>query len=559
MVVDEDFADLPPIPPKIWTRDQQEVDTRGDKWGMCSSIWGGRGFNINWQRVKDKQNRRILSKRALHLTALYVIHQLQRQQTRTAAGDLNSILHFERWLATQVEQGFFQFDAESFNWSDLTEAVVIEYVADCENTSAKGGHFITVRSLYQWGIDQEYQDFDKATFNVLRSISAMFPVSGHIVRSWDPEKGPLAPDEKWLLKQALRQKLGQQRDRILIQILLELGLRPQAMLLLRSQDLRHYEVHGAVRYELAVTTIKRRTQERETKGYPISSELGRLLEQQQCRQPDAPLLHWLPQAQPDTGIRRGLRRFVKEANILSPITGNLLYLHPYRLRYTLATYLFELGAPIAAIAAALGHKGTRKAWIYIKTTAALADKIAQALDPAMEPLVHRFLGQAFIDTIPSGCQNLILNAVPHLQHLQTEIGVVGICKREQPEDCQRAQPLACYLCPSFAALKGGPHQDLLEAIKHFTEQGQGKVSTSILRQHDDVQMAMQQLLKWMQPDFATSMKQTETVEVNTLAHVIDHQTTPLPLVPSLPLPPVPELSVVDSWQKAEANFSVGAV
>lgn len=72
-------------------------------------------------------------------------------------------------------------------------------------------------------------------------------------------------------------------------------------------------------------------------------------------------------------------------------------------------------------------------------------------------------------------------------------------------------------------------------------------------------MAMQQLLKWMQPDFATSMKQTETVEVNTLAHVIDHQTTPLPLVPSLPLPPVPELSVVDSWQKAEANFSVGAV
>ena len=558
MGVNDSLA-LPPLPPTIWTRDQQQVDTRGKQWWMRTSIWGGSRFSINWQRTTDQRYRHILSQRAWHLTALYIVHRLQRQQTGTAARDFNSVLHFERWLVTQVEQGFFQFDQQLFNWSDLTEAVVTEYVGDCDQIGAKGRHFITLRSFYQWGVAQGYQDFDAATLEMLGSIPTRSHVSGHIVRSWNPEKGPLTPDEKWLLKQALRQKLGRQEDRILIQILLELGLRPHAMLLLRHQGLKRYEAPGAMRYELAVTTIKRRTQARETKGYPITPELGRLLELPQERKPQEPLLYWLPEAQPHASIRRALRRFVEEANLISPRTGKQLNLYPYRLRYTLATYLFEMGAPLAAIAAALGHKGTRKAGIYIKTTAAIADKIAQALDPAMEPLVQRFLGQAVIDTVSPDCQNLILSAVPHLQHLQTEISVVGLCKRAQPADCQRAQPLACYLCPFFAALKSGPHRELLEAIKRFVEQGKGKVDASILKQHDDVQMAIQQLLKWTQSDFATSIRETETLKVKALAPVIDSQTTQLPLVPSLSLPPVPELSVVDGLQEAEANVSVGAV
>jgi hypothetical protein len=56
----------------------------------------------------------------------------------------------------------------------------------------------------------------------------------------------------------------------------------------------------------------------------------------------------------------------------------------------LATYLFEMGAPLAAIAAALGHKGTRKAGIYIKTTAAIADKIAHALIQQWNPWYNAF-------------------------------------------------------------------------------------------------------------------------------------------------------------------------
>jgi integrase len=323
------------------------------------------------------------------------------------------------------------------------------------------------------------------------------------------------------------------------------------MVLLRSQDLKRYEAPDAVRYELDVTTIKRRTQERETKGYPITPELGQLLEQQQRHQPDAPLLHWLPQAQPDGGICRALRRFVEEANLLSPRTGKLLNLYPYRLRYTLATYLFELGAPIAAIAAALNHKGTREAWTYIKTTAAIADKIAQAVDPVMAPLAQRFLGQAIIDTIPSGCQNLILSAVPHLQQLQPEIGVVGVCKRKQPEDCQRAQPLACYLCPAFAAFKSGPHQELLQAIHSFVEQGKGKVDDSILKQHDDVQIAIQQLLRWLQPTAA--IIEPAAVEVKALADTVDSQHPQLLPAPVPTLPLIPEQNRADKQQRAESK------
>jgi hypothetical protein len=459
---------------------------------------------------------------------------------------------------TQVEQGFFQFDQQLFNWSDLTEAVVTEYVGDCDQIGAKGRHFITLRSFYQWGVAQGYQDFDAATLEMLGSIPTRSHVSGHIVRSWNPEKGPLTPDEKWLLKQALRQKLGRQEDRILIQILLELGLRPHAMLLLRHQDLKRYEAPGAMRYELAVTTIKRRTQARETKGYPITPELGRLLELPQRRRPNAPLLHWLlPQAHPDKGIRSALRRFVEEANLISPRTGKRLNLYPYRLRYTLATYLFEMGAPLAAIAAALGHKGTRKAGIYIKTTAAIADQMAQAVDPTLAPLVQRFLGQAVIDAIPSGCQNLILSAVPHLQHLQPEVGVVGLCQRERPADCQRAQPLACYLCPSFAALRGGPHQDLLQAIQRFVAQGKATVDVSILKQHDDVQIAIQQLLQWLQ--LTAASREPVTVGMKALVGTVDSQPPQLPLAPVLTLPRLPKQKGADLQQSEESSVSRGAL
>jgi hypothetical protein len=118
---------------------------------MRASIWGGRRVNINWQRATDDCYSHVFSQRAWHLTALYLIHCLQRRQPRTVEGNFNSILHFERWLATQAEQGFFQFDQQSFNWSELTEAVATEYVGDCENLGAKGRHFIAVRGLYQWG------------------------------------------------------------------------------------------------------------------------------------------------------------------------------------------------------------------------------------------------------------------------------------------------------------------------------------------------------------------------------------------------------------------------
>ena len=552
----DDCLDLPSLPSTIWTRDRQKVDTSGDSWRMRASIWGGRKFSINWQRVTDDRHLHILSKRAWHLTALYLIHRLQRQQTHTVEGNFDSIIHFERWLATQVEQGFFQSDQQSFNWSNLNEAVVTEYVWDCESIGAKGRHFLAIRSLYQWGIAQGYQDFDEATFAVLRSISTTFHVSGHIVRSWNPEEGPLSPDEKWLLKQALRQKQGQQQDRIVIQILLELGLRTHALLLLRSQDLKRYKTPDGVRYELAITTIKRRTQKRETKGYPITPELGRLLEQQQYHQPDAPLLHWLSSAQPDQSIRNALKRFVKEVHLISPRTGKLLHLYPYRLRYTLATYLFELGAPISAIAAALGHKGTRKAWIYIKTTAAISDPIAQAVDPTMAPLVQRFLGQSVIDDIPSDCQNLILSAAPHLQQLQPEIDIVGVCKSEQPEDCQRAQPLACYLCPAFAALKGGPHQEVLQAIKSFVEQEEGQVDGSILKQHDDVRIAIQQLLNLLQ---SAAIRESAAAGVKVLADALSIQPLQLSPAPALTLPLIPGKSGADQQQIAESSVSVGVL
>jgi hypothetical protein len=121
------LPDLPPLPLQVTTRDGQVVDTSQSIWWMRASIWGGRRLSIRLCRLEDNRYLPILSERACHLIVLYLVHRLQRQQTRTVGGDFESVVRFGRWLSRQVEQGFLHFKRRNFNWSDLSEELVREY------------------------------------------------------------------------------------------------------------------------------------------------------------------------------------------------------------------------------------------------------------------------------------------------------------------------------------------------------------------------------------------------------------------------------------------------
>ena len=62
-----------------------------------------------------------------------------------------------------------------------------------------------------------------------------------------------------------------------------------------------------------------------------------------------------------------------------------------------------------------------------------------------------------------------------------------------------ASPVSCYLCPSFAALRTGPHQQMLDSIQNFLHLNQDTSDRRILMQLEDVRLAIQQVLEQLSP------------------------------------------------------------
>ena len=60
--------------------------------------------------------------------------------------------------------------------------------------------------------------------------------------------------------------------------------------------------------------------------------------------------------------------------------------------------------------------------------------------------------------------------------------------------CRLLPPLSCYLCPSFAALRDGPHREMLNSIEAFLNGNHDTSDKRILMQLADVRIAIRQVL-----------------------------------------------------------------
>jgi hypothetical protein len=72
-----------------------------------------------------------------------------------------------------------------------------------------------------------------------------------------------------------------------------------------------------------------------------------------------------------------------------------------------------------------------------------------------------------------------------------------MCGRDVRKDglCRLFPPLSCYLCPSFAALRSGPHEELLASIEGFIQAAEGTVDARILIQLNDIRVAIREVLE----------------------------------------------------------------
>lgn len=483
-------SDLPPLPSRVISLDGQMVDTSASCWRLRSSSDGGKLLLIPWDRLNELA---VLNERAQYFAKLFLADKMSRKKARTIENDFRMFRRFQDWLSS--------IRRSSFDWSDLTEGLARAFLGHgVEHTADKGNDFSRLRTFYRWGVARQYPDFDPGLFRILQSITAVGNSKGHHVRFRDAVKGPFTPDELLLISRAVSQGQGADQERAIVMLHLELGHNPNASVRLRNNDFVRYESKSAVAYQIEVPRTKKRTVRRETKSRPISIALGRLLESLQRGGSDAPLLHWLSPTNPEGTINRAMRHFAQEMNLISPRTQRPLVISPRRFRFSIATHMAEEGASVFHIAEVLDHSDTQNVRVYVETVSSIADPVAKATDEALTPLVRRFQGIIISSSgtaiLPDGSNQVIPAIAPHLGIAHLDAGGIGMCGRDARKDglCRLLPPISCYLCPSFAALRDGPHREMLNSIETFLNGNEETSDKRILAQLADVRIAIRQVL-----------------------------------------------------------------
>jgi integrase len=493
------YPPLPSVPRQVVSLDGQSVDTGQTRWQIRASIDGGNIFVLNWQLVDEMTvaGISVYSPRSRQLMRLYVTDRLQRRKPSTVFVYFSSFIKFGRWLQQEATWSEEVCRPSGFEWSRYSESLARAFHTwGVQNTASNGDFFRHLRIFYRWGVARRYPDFSLTLMRILDTIKAKMHPFGHYVRFRHPTEGPFSALEKQMIVEAVRQGQGQSKDRALVMLLLELGIRPKAAVRLQNSDLIRITAKQNSYYQLTVPRLKQRHAQRETRRRPISQRLGQLLAELQTSEQDDHLLWWLGNKAPEAQLRLGVARWVKAADLVSPRTGKRLKCNPRRFRYTLATHMAEEGASKLHIAALLDHSDLKYVGVYTANTAAIADQVAEATDAALQPLVQRFLGHVSDNSDDGGVSGVIPATTPHIPMPMLDVAGIGSCGRnvEQHGLCRLFPPLSCYRCPSFAAWRKGPHQDIYDSLKKYLSDAGEQMDDRIRIQLDETIAAVQELL-----------------------------------------------------------------
>jgi integrase len=501
-------SDLPPVPATVITKDRQVVDTGLDVWRFRVSNDGGKLVELVWGLLDFDVRPFSIDGRIKHIYKLYLARKLQFSKGHTIRNDFGMLRRFLRWIAANQ-----LVDVPDFSWSLLTSAIFRQFLDHGLTTGQKGNDFARLRDFYAWGaFVAELPDFDRHLALGIKALRAKGNVKGAAVRFNHPTKGPLNADERGVVIQAVRDGVGAADDRAVVMIHLELGPNPQSVARLKNRDLHKYEINAVVegksralrRYQLALPRVKKRTEHRETIVRPISSELGTLLESLRTDDPDEFLFHWLDPRDPERDIGLAMRRFVTAGQLVSPRTGEALWLAPRRFRHTLATEMAREGASPEKIAAALDHTDLQNVDSYIEASSYIVEQVGDGFDHLFAPIVRRFKGVVVAgpNGIPTGGKAIPATS-PHLPLLN--IGGIGMCGRDVRKDglCNLAPPLTCYACEFFAAFRNGPHEEVLQSLQNIQAELKTSSDIRIPLQLDEVVAAARQLVEQIRSDATT--------------------------------------------------------
>jgi hypothetical protein len=507
-----DSSTIGPLPSSVVTKDRQIVDTSQPVWRFRVSHDGGKLVKINWPVLECDASPISLPSRTVRLFQLYLSRKLGFSKGHTIRNDFAMLRRFFRWLRTRSD---FHRGKKSFGWGMADEKLFRLFLEHGLMTGERGNDFARLRDFYCWGaFVQREPEFNRELALSLRAIRAQGNVKGAAVRFRHVLKGPLDGSEQRMVIDTLRSGKGRAVDRAVVMIHLELGINPNSTVRLKNRDLLKFELktvengHSVSRnrYQLAVPRVKKRTEFREVKMRPISSELGGLLEALKKGGPDDPLFHWLIDCYPEGDVVRAMKRFAEEAKLISPRTGQTLWLAPRRFRYTLGTEAAREGASPASIAELLDHSDLQNVDVYVEASSYVVDQLGQKFDEVFEPIARRFRGKVVESHTESAFPGVPAKMIPstslHLPVLPVNIGGIGMCGRDVRKDglCHLAPPLTCYPCEFFAAFRDGPHAQVVAALERIIAELKESSDLRIPMQLEEVVVAARQLVAQIAAD-----------------------------------------------------------
>jgi integrase len=502
-IPESDLPPLPPLPARIRSHEGDWIDISTDVWRIPTRTGAAAITTLNLTRI---WNAATLTPRSQDVVRHYLAHRVSTAKPKTVDGDVAAVRLFLCWWREH------QTDFVPFDWRYVRAASLRRFLAWGLETPNMGNDFSRLRHLYRWAVQvKELPDFDPREQMLLSGMRAPGNAKGEAVRSWNDENGPFDWDEYNLILNALKERKGKPRDRVIIRTLLETGARPFVVSLIRARHLHCVEaminqadgsIDVRVEYWLEMPVLKDRSPiVRKWKRRPISTTLGRWLAAYRQARRDAGhhddswhLFDWAAR-KPAVSCRQAVDRWADDADLVSPRTGKRLVLNPRRFRYTLGTFMAMQGHSRVEIAEALDHTDLQNVEVYIDAAAGFMAQLSAPIERALGPAIRRFLGRVAEAPDCGVAGGVIPAAVSYLPDFPMISGAVGWCGRDPGANglCKFAHPLACYGCRSFTAFRHGPHGEIADALERLiTEQREG-TSPLLLGQLRESLAAVRQL------------------------------------------------------------------
>ena len=487
----------------VKSRSGQIICVSDDVWRLNE---GYANFKIDFSRLKEMLSPEMLSSLKIN-TAWYV--------TNKSAHHCNNMVSFVTWLIEYTYD-----NNNSVSLKQISEMDLLNYLSVLDDSTEWYLGSIK-RYLIRWfDVSSDSISIECKKFLEMRSF--LGNQQGVAILTHDPRRGSLSHIEQESIFSKLNSSLLngdiEIEKYLIVMLFMSYGQRPIQYSLLKCKDLiEHTDNSNNKTYVIRIPRAKQRNvlHRVEFNNRSISQKLWRIIQKyidselrplskefnvdidemplfpDRCFNRNGPKELWYHRtSQAISGV---LIASINKLKIISDVTGEQLYVFPYRIRRTVGTNAAIEGHSVDVIADLLDHSSNTCAALYIEAAPELINRIDNRISNVMIPLA-----QAFCGTLIGQYSNNIREIDPDRfvidpRYCSDEKKPMGICGSYN--FCYLSAPIACYTCQFFNPWADGPHEELLEQLIRDRDEIKKSCDVKIASINDRTILAVKQVIE----------------------------------------------------------------